>query len=846
MFVFLVFLLSAPNAQAAFPLSLHGARAVWENRQEITYRPSSWFPAHSVRVESLDTETGRRLPLEVVRAQERWTLKPAGDFRPEEWLRQAQVLTVTDFSGNELDRTYFQLGGLIDDVYHYDGCLGVCWEGAKPTLKVWAPTAVRVSVIFEKGVIPMKLGGSGVWALEGDSSWRGRSYHYEVEVFTPITGQVEKHTVTDPYSLLLTENSRASVIYQPNFKKTLRPPFASRGDAVLYELHVREFSSSDETIHPSLRGTYGAFTVEGSAGDEHLRALARAGVTHIHLLPVQDFSSVDENPAQRRDPALPRGLPSDSPVPQQEVLRVRSVDSFNWGYDPFHYFAPEGSYAQDPLRRVEEFRALVDGLHDKGLRVVLDVVYNHTFAAGLAPQSVLDKIVPGYYYRLDQEGNVRNASCCSDTASERWMMEKLMRDSLESWRTVFGVDGFRFDLMNFHSVATMARLRDYLRAKDPSLLLYGEAWHFGSLFEQAPAEAFTQSQAFGQEIGVFNDRIRDAIRGGTTDTKGKSDQGFVTGLFYDFNHEPANNSTPIDMGAQRDKLLYLTDVVRVGLAGNLRDYSFKNVRGEWTTGGQLPFWGGVTGFAKNPEETINYVSAHDGYTLFDALQAKLPFHTRWREPPTTMARERMERQILAVGLIALSQGIPFFDSGVEILRSKSGDQNSYDSGDWFNHLDWSMRENGWGRGLPPESSNPGDWPFWRPRLAEEALRVGPEEIRGMNEAFLQLLALRKSSPLFRLRTGAEIQRRVKFLETELGPMQRPGLIVMEIQDEAAGADLDPRWKRMLVAFNVTNEHVVFAGSFLGDMQRLFGQGEARAPGELVLPPRSLTVWGERP
>src|SRR5690606_15599872 len=171
----------------------------------------------------------------------------------------------------------------------------------------------------------------------------------------------------------------------------------------------------------------------------------------------------------------------------------------------------------------------------------------------------LDKVVPGYYYRLDDRGMVKNSSCCSDTASERGMMEKLMRDSLESWRTVFGVDGFRFDLMNLHSVGTMARIRDYLRAKDPSILLYGEAWPFGSLQEKAPEEAFTQPKAFGNSIGIFNDRIRDALRGGTTDTKEKSDQGFVTGLFYDFNHEPANKNTPVDLGAQREKLLYLAD-----------------------------------------------------------------------------------------------------------------------------------------------------------------------------------------------------------------------------------------------------------------------------------------------
>ncbi|RYZ96322.1 MAG: DUF3372 domain-containing protein, partial [Proteobacteria bacterium] len=422
-------------------------------------------------------------------------------------------------------------------------------------------------------------------------------------------------------------------------------------------------------------------------------------------------------PAARREPSIPTNLPPDSPLPQEEISRVKSLDGFNWGYDPFHYFAPEGSFAQKTYggERVKEFREMVAALHAKGLRVVIDIVFNHTFSSGLARESVLDKIVPNYYYRLDPLGQVRNSSCCSDTASERWMFEKLMRDAVESWRDHYKIDGFRFDLMNLHGVSTMERMRDDLRAKDPSILLYGEAWPFGSLLERDPREAYTLSNSYGRSMGVFNDRLRDAARGGTTDHKEKADQGFLTGLFYDFNNEPANRNTPTDQLGQRDKLLYLTDVVRVGMAGNLRDYRFRDRYGNWTKGGELFFRGSPTGAAANPEETITYISAHDGYSLFDALQAKLAYHSKFRTPGTVPAQERLDRQILGVGMLAVSQGMPFFDSGIEILRSKSGDQNSYDSGDWFNRLDWSMTNNGWGLGLPPYATNPSDWPFWRPR-----------------------------------------------------------------------------------------------------------------------------------
>jgi pullulanase len=863
--VFILILLGWQNAQAGtrlFPMSLYGARAIWQDSQNLNYQPNTSFSADGVRLIALDLDSGDQLPVSVLESGSQvWKIQIlASKETLRSWAKRSAVLFVRDAQGNELDRTYFQQGALLDGLYHYEGCLGVCWEDGKPVLKVWAPTARSVSVLWNGAEQPagMRAGPEGTWLLNASLEDKNRGYLYEVEVFTPTSGRVEKHHVIDPYSLGLTENSRESVLLDPadwkpeGWDADSRPPLANRMDSVLYELHVREFSRWDESVPEGLRGSYLAFAQNGTNGTKHLKEMASAGLTHVHLLPVMDFASVDENAANRREPEIAPNLPPDSPLPQEEITRVRSLDSFNWGYDPYTYFAPEGSYAVNSFggERMREFRTMMMSLHGMGLRVVLDVVYNHTFSSGLAKESVLDKIVPGYYYRLDGFGQVRNTSCCSDTASERWMMEKLMRDSVESWRSVYKVDGFRFDLMNLHGTSTMERLRDDLRKKDPSMLIYGEAWPFGSLRENDPNGSYGIGNAYGRSIGVFNDRLRDTLRGGTTDSKEKSDQGFLTGLFYNFNQEPANRNTPIDLPSQREKLLTFADVVRVGMAGSLRDFPLRDHRGNQTVGGNLYFRSGVVGFAASPEESINYVSAHDGYSYFDALQAKLPWHNNGGSSQTSSKQERVDRQILAFGVIALSQGMPFFDSGMEILRSKSGDQNSYDSGDWFNRLDWSLQKNNWGAGLPQGTDNKSDWDFWRPRLADPNLNMGPAEIQNTYQNFLALLRLRKTSPLFRLQTADQIKARVHFLDTELGPLQPPGVLVMEIKDDASvGEKLDPNWQRLIVTVNATNEPVTFSHSSLPGvaLDKLYGHGNFISGDEanLSLAPRSITVWGQR-
>ncbi len=250
----------------------------------------------------------------------------------------------------------------------------------------------------------------------------------------------------------------------------VKPPLAAPEDIVVYELHVRDFSINDMTVPENMRGTFMAFTQTDSDGMKHLRALAEAGLTHIHLLPAFDIASVNENAAERQEPdnAELTALPADSDQQQAILQPLRDLDGFNWGYDPLHYTVPEGSYSTDPngTARIVEFRQMVQALNASGLRVVMDVVYNHTNSSGQSDLSVLDQIVPGYYHRLTDTGLVATSTCCANTATEHAMMEKLMIDSVITWATQYKVDGFRFDLMGHHMRANMEHLRSALDCAD--------------------------------------------------------------------------------------------------------------------------------------------------------------------------------------------------------------------------------------------------------------------------------------------------------------------------------------------------------------------------------------------
>jgi pullulanase len=473
----------------------------------------------------------------------------------------------------------------------------------------------------------------------------------------------------------------------------------------------------------------------------------------------------------------------------------------------------------------------------------MDVVYNHTNAAGQNDHSVLDKIVPGYYHRLNSDGVIETSSCCPNTASEHTMMEKLMIDSLVTWAGEYKVDGFRFDLMGHHMLANMIHARDALTAVSPDIYLYGEAWNFGEVANNARGVNAIQANLGGSGIGSFNDRIRDGVRGGGP-FSGLQDQGFITGLFYDPNG--TGQGTPAE---QEDRLKQEADWIRVSLAGGLAGYTLIDRFGNTVTADQIDYNGQPAGYTDDPQEIINYIAAHDNETLFDAVQLKVPV-------ATSMA-DRVRVQNLGISIVTLGQGVPFVHAGMDMLRSKSMDRDSYNSGDWFNRLDFSYAADNWGVGLPVASKNQSNWPIMQPLLANPALEPDGSHIEATAAHMREMLAIRKSSPLFRLRTEAEVSAQLEFLNT--GPSQIPGLIVMALHDPGraldAGRAADPSQGDIVVLFNATDDPQVFtAASYAGHHFALHPVQQAstdpvvqtstyeRATGTFSVPARTTAVF----
>jgi pullulanase len=752
---------------------------------------------------------------------------------------KGQIVVSRSEGGALKDATALQIPGALDDLFNYKGQLGAVTDTFMPfpfgdglgediaqytkelvtgvnafnaqRFRLWAPTAQAVSLrVYDDATtttpsrtIPMQYNSAnGVWYAGGDDRWVNSKYYlYEVKVFVRGTGKVETNVVTDPYSLGLAANSKRSLIVNLDSRSTKpngwnegffggRPYLRAPEDIVLYETHLRDFSASDATVPAADRGKYRAFTYKNSNGMRHLKALQDAGLTHIHLLPVFDMSSLPETGCAT--PAVPAAAP-DSQAQQAALAPTRDQDCFNWGYDPQHYGVPEGSYASNPTgtARIVEFREMVKSLHDADLRVVMDVVYNHTSDAAQGQNSVLDKIVPGYYHRLDENGFIANSTCCANTATENAMMGKLMIDTLVTWARDYKVDGFRFDLMAHQPKDVMLKLKQRLQQIDPAIYLYGEGWNFGEVANNARFVQASQANMAGTGIGTFSDRMRDAVRGGGPFDGGDSlirNQGFINGLWYDNN---ALAGAQADW--QKDTLLRYGDWIRLGLAGTLRDFTFTDKDGVTKTGAQIDYNGQPAGYTSDPQEIINYISAHDNQTLFDNNQFKMP--------TTASLAERVRVNNLGVAIVALSQGIPFFHAGDDILRSKSLDRDSYNSGDWFNKIDFTYQSNNWGVGLPPEfTGNAGNWGVMQPLLANPALKAGYGEITSANSYFRDVLAIRKSSALFRLNSGALVKAKLKF--HNVGPTQIPGLIAMQLSDESAPY-VDGRYKNIVVLFNAT-------------------------------------------
>lgn len=536
-------------------------------------------------------------------------------------VKLGQKLTITKlgFTVMEVVLGDVMRSASFEKMFHYEGNdLGNTYSKSKTSFRVWAPTADEVKLVTYKkwndksGIeSSMKMSDKGTWIFDLNGDQNGVFYTYKVNI-----NGVWKEAV-DPYARSVAANGDKGAVIdlkQTNPEIWLpseKPTFTNLNDAIVYELHVRDFSI-DKNSGMDNKGKFLAFTEKGTKSTDGKRTgvdyIKDLGVTHVQLMPIFDYASVNET--------------SDKP-------------QYNWGYDPKNYNAPEGSYSTDPYNpsiRVKELKQAVQSLHDSGLRVTMDVVYNHMYSGY---DSNFDILVPGYYFRYDKNGNHVNESGCGNTiASENSMARKFIVDSVIYWAKEYNLDGFRFDLMGLTDVKTMNEVRKKLSSLDPSILIIGEGWDMETTL--LPETKATQKNASKMpEISLFNDTIRDGIKGSVFDAKAK---GFVNGKAY----------------GETD--------IKKGIVGGI-DYS-----------SDIKTWGKIA-----PLQSVNYAETHDNNTLWDKLLLTNPKDNN---------EIRLKMHKMADSLILTSQGIPFFQAGQEFLRTKGGNNNSYKSNDTVNKLDW--------------------------------------------------------------------------------------------------------------------------------------------------------------
>ncbi len=512
--------------------------------------------------------------------------------------------------------------------YHYDGDdLGAVINGNTTTFKVWAPTASEVLLnLFKKGdgveaykSVIMTRGEKGVW-VHTEECGHGTYYTYTV---TTSAGTQE---AVDPYAKAAGVNGNRGMVVDLSLtnpegwdSSELVNKIESYSDAIIWEVHVRDFSNKIESSE--YKGKYLAFTEKGLVNEHGISVgldyLVNLGITHVHLLPVYDYATIDESSSE----------------PQ-----------FNWGYDPKNYNVPEGSYSTDPYNgevRIREFKEMVKSLHEAGIGVIMDVVYNHTYDAN----SSFNKIVPYYYYRYTASGENTSASGCgNDTASERYMYGKFMVDSTAYWVSEYKLDGLRFDLMGLHDLETMSEVESAVHTINSNAIIYGEGWTMGATIDgsaQANQSNISKITPTGDAIGsvaVFNDVIRDGLKGSVFEKTGR---GFING-------SAKNNINKVMFGIR---------------------------------GGQ----GVGQGWSVDNAMVINYMSAHDNNTLWDKLLLS---------NPNASDEKRNDMNKLGAAIIMISRGTPFWQAGEEMLRTKGGDENSYKSSDEVNNIDWSALAEG--------------------------------------------------------------------------------------------------------------------------------------------------------
>lgn len=515
--------------------------------------------------------------------------------------------------------------------YYSGNDLGVSYTKTQTSIKIWAPTANIAELrIYRQGqggsairIDQFEKAEHGTWLIKLQGDLNG--YFYTIRINDNL-GWLNETPGIDSRAVGI--NGHRGLIFDPEqtnpegWNNDQRVHCEHATDAIIYELHVRDFSISP-TSGITNKGKYLGFTESGTLSPDGLKTgidhLKELGITHVHLLPVNDFFTVDEQ------------------FPDK---------SYNWGYDPQNFNAPEGSYSTNPntISRIIELKMLVQALHNAGIGIIFDVVYNHTYHTR---RSYFNQTVPGYYYRHRPNGTFSNASGCgNEIATERGMVRKFIVDSLTYWATEFHADGFRFDLMGIYDLETMNQIRAKMDSISPSILLYGEGWTAdrSPLNETWRAVKTNVSRLY--RIAVFNDDFREGIKGNSFD---KFNRGFVSGKTIQ------------------------EENIKFGITGACFHpqivYSYvEHSKSPWAT---------------EPWQCINYASCHDNYTLFDKLVLSCP---------ETGEDEHIRMVMLAGALILTSQGVPFLHGGVEMARSKQGDYNSYKSPDSINQIDWGRKK----------------------------------------------------------------------------------------------------------------------------------------------------------
>ncbi|MDB5025123.1 MAG: pulA [Mucilaginibacter sp.] len=575
--------------------------------------------------------------------------------------------------------------------------LGVTFWPGKTIFKIWAPTATAVKLrLYAAGeggkatqIIRLNKAGQGVWEITVKQDLKNRYYTFQVK-----NNDRWLQERPDIYAKAVGVNGKRGMVVDlrstdpGNWAMDKKPALKNFTDMIIYELHIRDLSISPNSGIQH-KGQFLGLTETGtkspdgeSTGLDHIKSL---GVTHIHLLPSFDFNSIDE---------------------------TKPGEKYNWGYDPLNYNVPEGSYSTNPYDgnvRIREFKQMVQALHNNGLRVILDVVYNHTSGTS----SNFNQFAPGYFYRHTAKGAYSNATGCgNETASERAMMRKYMVESVLYWAREYHLDGFRFDLMGVHDMETMNEISGALHKIDSTIFIYGEGWTAGNSPLAEDLRAVKKNAYKLDKIAVFSDEMRDGIKGGWGDVKSK---GFVSGA--------AGNAESVKFGIVASTRHPQVDYDKVNYA-----------KAPW---------------AAQPYQTINYVSCHDDHTLFDRLKIS---------NPGAPEADLIKMDKLSNAIVLTSQGVSFLHAGAEMLRTKQGVANSYNSPDSINQLDWGRKA----------------------------------KYKAVFNYYKGLIALRRNHPAFRMRSTQMIQRHLRFLDTK-----DPDIIAYQISGYANGDG----WKNILVIFN---------------------------------------------